>query len=160
MTAKRFFIRIDKKNGVGLFDGDLQLMYIQFNNIEDAKSCEDALIYQCNLMNELHDECEFLKIDNEALEDGATKYAELYHKSLKENEQLKQSYKEFEDECQSTFNAMSRKQNDLYRKNFKLKEENEQFKQQLRNSIKLIKKDTATILELEEEIKELKGDVE
>ena len=121
MTAKRFFIRIDKKNGVGLFDGDLQLMYIQFNNIEDAKSCEDALIYQCNLMNELHDECEFLKIDNEALEDGATKYAELYHKSLKENEQLKQ---------------------------------------QLRNSIELIRKDTATILELEEEIKELKGDVE
>ena len=46
-----------------------------------------------------------------------------------ENEQLKQSYKEFEEECQSTFNAMSRKQNDLYRKNFKLKEENEQLKQ-------------------------------
>ena len=45
-----------------------------------------------------------------------------------ENEQLKQSYKEFEDECQSTFNAMSRKQNDLYRKNFKLKEENERLK--------------------------------
>jgi len=46
----------------------------------------------------------------------------------KENEQLKQSYKEFEDECQSTFNAMSRKQNDLYRKNFKLKEENERLR--------------------------------
>ena len=48
-----------------------------------------------------------------------------------ENEQLKQSYKEFEDECQSTFNAMNRKQNDLYRKNFKLKEENEQLKKEL-----------------------------
>ena len=54
----------------------------------------------------------------------------------KENEQLKQSYKEFEDECQSTFNAMSRKQNDLYRKNFKLKEENEQLEQQLKDYIK------------------------
>ena len=50
-----------------------------------------------------------------------------------ENEQLKQSYKEFEDECQSTFNSMSRKQNDLYRKNFKLKEENEQLKQQIKD---------------------------
>lgn len=46
-----------------------------------------------------------------------------------ENEQLKQSYKEFEDECQSTFNAMNRKQNDLYRKIFKLKNENEQLQQ-------------------------------
>ena len=47
----------------------------------------------------------------------------------KENEQLKQSYKEFEDECQSTFNAMNRTQNVLYHKNFKLKEEIEQLKQ-------------------------------
>lgn len=47
-----------------------------------------------------------------------------------ENKQLKQSYKEFEDECQSTFNVMNRKQNDLYRKNFKLKEENEQLKEE------------------------------
>ena len=50
---------------------------------------------------------------------------------LNKNEQLKQSYKEFEEECQSTFNAMSRKQKDLYRKNFKLKEENEQFKEKI-----------------------------
>lgn len=40
------------------------------------------------LLNELNDECEFLKIDNETLEDGATRYAELYHKSLKEIEEL------------------------------------------------------------------------
>ena len=46
--------------------------------------------YVVELLNELHDECEFLEIENESLEDGATKYAELYHKSLKENEQLKQ----------------------------------------------------------------------
>lgn len=65
----------------------------------------------CNLLNELATKCSQLK---------------------KENEQLKQSYKEFEDECQSTFNAMSRKQDDLYRKNFKLKEENEQLKQELK----------------------------
>ena len=58
----------------------------------------------------------------------------------KENEQLKQSYKEFEDECQSTFNTMNRKQNDLYRKNFKLKEENEQLKQFKQSVFNLIDK--------------------
>ena len=42
-----------------------------------------------DVLNELNDKCEFLEIENESLEDGATKYAELYHKSLKENEQLK-----------------------------------------------------------------------
>lgn len=42
------------------------------------------------LLNQLNDECEFLEIENESLEDGATKYAELSHKVLKENEQLKQ----------------------------------------------------------------------
>ena len=57
--------------------------------------------------------------------------AEYVDKLQEENEQLKQSYKEFEDECQSTFNAMNREQNDLYRKNFKLKEENEQLKSEL-----------------------------
>lgn len=48
------------------------------------------------LLNELNDKCEFLEIENESLEDGATKYAKLYHKSLKENEQLKQENSIFE----------------------------------------------------------------
>ena len=112
MTVKRFENRLNKDN-------------VKFNTLNPVwdNEKEDALnvFEMIDLLNELNDECEFLKIDNEALEDGATKYAELYHKSLKENEQLKQ---------------------------------------QLRNSIELIRKDTATILELEEEIKELKGDVE
>ena len=60
---------------------------------------------------------------------------------LNENEQLKQSYKEFEDECQSTFNAMNRTQNDLYRKNFKLKKENEQLKQFKEDVFTLIDKE-------------------
>lgn len=47
-----------------------------------------------DLLNKLNDECEFLEIENEALEDGATRYAELAHKSLKENEQLKKENKE------------------------------------------------------------------
>ena len=62
---------------------------------------------------------------------------------LNENEQLKQSYKEFEDECQSTFNAMNRTQDDLYRKNFKLKEENEKLKQFKEKVFTLIDKEIA-----------------
>ena len=51
----------------------------------------------CKLLNELNDECEFLEIENKALEDGATKYAELYHKSLKENDKLKAICKDHRD---------------------------------------------------------------
>lgn len=47
-----------------------------------------------NLLNELNDKCEFLEIENEALEDGATMYAELCHKLSKENEQLKIRFNE------------------------------------------------------------------
>ena len=88
----------------------------------------------CELLNELHDENQKLK---------------------KENEELKQSYKEFEDECQSTFNAMSRKQNDLYRKNFKLKEENEQLKQQLKTK-HIVNKQYEELQRLKKENLELK----
>ena len=73
---------------------------------------------------------EILQIMNN-LNEKARERSKALSKLQKENEQLKQSYKEFEDECQSTFNAMNRKQNDLYRKNFKLKEENEQLKKLL-----------------------------
>ena len=91
----------------------------------------------CKLLNELSDENEqlkiFLKAVNEEL-DLANRDCDILEE---ENEKLKQSYKEFEDECQSTFNAMNRTQNDLYRKIFKLKEENEQLKQ---HNIELINK--------------------
>ena len=42
----------------------------------------------------------------------------------------------------------------------KYDKENEQLKEALKNSVKQIRKDTNTIFELEEKIKELKGDVE
>lgn len=51
-------------------------------------------------------------------------------------QELIQSSKEFEEDCQSTFNAMSRKQDDLYRKNFKLKEENEKLKERNKRQAK------------------------
>ena len=79
MTEKRFTLTFDDK----IVDN---LTGITHN----VHSGYDVAMDLSGLLNELNDECEFLEIENEALEDGATKYAELYHKSLKENEQLKQ----------------------------------------------------------------------
>lgn len=72
-TEKRFTLAYEKGNWWAVKDGDITLW-------------KEEVV---GLLNELNDKCEFLEIENEALEDGATKYAELYHKSLKENEQLK-----------------------------------------------------------------------
>ena len=80
-------------------------------------------------LNELVETNRELYKDNKQLKQGLNDDLELIGQLQEENEQLKQSYKEFEDECQFTFNAMNRTQNDLYRKNFKLEEENEQLKQ-------------------------------
>lgn len=67
MTEKRFIVSIDNKNGVGLYDGDIRLLYFQFNNIQDATECKDALKHQCSLMNELHEENEELLKDIDRL---------------------------------------------------------------------------------------------
>lgn len=82
MTAKRFH-----------YDRALEHIY-------DYDTCEDGIAESldcfdaCELLNELNDKCNFLEIENESLEDGATRYAELYHQSLKESEQLKSTIKE------------------------------------------------------------------
>ena len=88
------------------------------------------------VMNEF-DEVEYITDIVDYEDRDFADFIEFANEMAKENEQLKQSYKEFEDECQSTFNAMSRKQNDLYRKNFKLKEENEELKQALNRNIEV-----------------------
>ena len=51
MSEKQFRVGINKKNGVGLFNGEIRLLYIQFSNIESATSCRDALMHICNLLN-------------------------------------------------------------------------------------------------------------
>ena len=84
---------------------------------------------ECNAIIEANNEIDELKRENKELNKLCVKYGFEVGRLEEENEQLKQSYKEFEDECQSTFNAMNRTQDDLYRKNFKLKEENKQLKQ-------------------------------
>ena len=77
MTEKRFIVSIDNKDGVGLYDGDIRLLYFQFNNIQDATECKDALKHQCSLMNELHEENEELK--------ERVKQLQLNNKVIKKN---------------------------------------------------------------------------
>lgn len=114
MTEKRF-----KNNGTLIFDNKTPL-----NTFEVVDK-----------LNALHEENQSLKFQ---LDECRNNKLFSRRQLEKENEQLKQSYKEFEDECQSTFNAMSRKQNDLYRKNFKLKEENEQLKKAITTTDELL----------------------
>ena len=66
-----------------------------FLPIRDKNTNRKISLKQClDLLNELNDNSEFLEFENESLEDGATKYVELCHQSLKENEQLKSIVKE------------------------------------------------------------------
>ena len=114
----------------------------------NGEHCADVIT---TALNELNDENEQLKnmVRHNYVEHKrcVNNYVDKIKEVEKENEQLKQSYKEFEDECQSTFNAMSRKQNDLYRKNFKLKEENEQLKQQIENMAFILRQNGLGLME-------------
>lgn len=87
------------------------------------------------LLNELNDKCEFLEIEDESLEDGATRYAELYHKSLKENEQLKSRVEYLERkinrERKSHFIQDEKWQTESTQQITKLKKENEQLKKEI-----------------------------
>ena len=111
MTEKRFTLAYEKGNWWAVRDRDIILW-------------KEEVV---GLLNELNDKCEFLEIENESLEDGATKYAELYHKSLKENEQLK-SIKKFADRngiCIFNIDEAFRK---CWNDNAKLVKENEELK--------------------------------
>lgn len=96
MTEKRFTLSLDTEWWIV---GDNTIQVNEYGYRDDLvgedkyRGLKQELTEQevVDLLNELNDECEFLEIENESLEDGATKYAEWYHKSLKENEQLKQS---------------------------------------------------------------------
>lgn len=68
------------------FDGKFKA----YVNIVDGQRIVDLLNDLVDENEQLKQDIDFLEIENEALEDGATKYAELSHKVLKENEQLKQ----------------------------------------------------------------------
>ena len=109
MSEKRFGFEMDKN------------CYKCIVDIRDKKLYTDKK-QVVDLLNDLNDECDFLEIENEALEDGATKYAELYHKSLKENEKLKAICKDHRDHA-IDFKA------DCVR----LEKENEQLKQSVNN---------------------------
>lgn len=89
MIEKRFIVSIDNKNGVGLYDGDIRLLYFQFNNIQDATECKNALKHQCSLMNELHEENEEYRKENDILNKELKKLKRENEQLKLENEQLK-----------------------------------------------------------------------
>lgn len=124
MSEKRFKVSIDSNNGVGLFDDSARLVFIKFTNKEDAVSCKNALMYQCNLMNELYEEKEQLKIDLESSEttsDATSHYNAFLESKIrtleKENEQLKSERRNDAKE----FSA-------LFKQNLGLKRENDKLK--------------------------------
>lgn len=65
MTAKRFRVTISNTNAVSFVDvvEKKQLMSITFKNKSDAIDCKNALMYQCDLMNDLHEENQELRKD-------------------------------------------------------------------------------------------------
>jgi FtsZ-binding cell division protein ZapB len=71
MIEKRFRVTISNTNAVSLVDvvENKQLMSITFKNESDAIDCKNALMYQCDLLNELHKENEQLKQEVETLQE-------------------------------------------------------------------------------------------
>lgn len=65
MIEKRFRVIIGDENDVRFVDSvdNRQLIAISFKDYKDAVDCRDALLYQCNLMNKLHEENKALKSD-------------------------------------------------------------------------------------------------
>lgn len=86
------------KNHYDALDNLMKILSDNGFKVKDIHSAEDGELIRIHNfigsdLNELNDKCKFLEIENESLEDSATKYAELYHKTLKENEQLKDDLK-------------------------------------------------------------------
>lgn len=126
MTKNKRFTVIRKKNQVskemGNYVQDRGTTILKLGFFED---CNDV----CDILNYLNDECEFLEIENEALEHAATKYAELCHKTLKENKQLKaQLYCDEEEDVKEDYLTLSCKE--LH----KLKKENELLKMHMKSA--------------------------
>lgn len=87
----------DKRFNLAFYDNYDGTFSIQDTLYKEENKHLHSLDEIIDLLNELSDKCDFLEIENEALEDGATKYAERYHNVLKENEHLKQSYTKLKD---------------------------------------------------------------
>lgn len=93
MTEKRYFKRmweeeyyIFDSNTISESDFEEKLEYQGYKAFEDCMMGDEVV----NRLNELNNKCEFFEVENESLDDDITYYTELYNKSLKENEQLKQ----------------------------------------------------------------------
>ncbi len=92
MTEKRFRVTIGNENDVRLVDyiDNTQLISISFKDYNDAVDCRDALLYQCNMMNELHDENQALKERRHEDINDLSVIAMKYKALEEENKELKE----------------------------------------------------------------------
>lgn len=95
MSEKRFRVCIDDNNGVGLLDNSVRLLFFKFSNKEDAVTCEGALKYLCDLMNELHEENEQLR---QFINKGRRLSVKELMNNINENESLKKKIKDLQEE--------------------------------------------------------------
>jgi len=87
-TDKRFHVAVFNDNTVRFIDyeGVNDLISISFKEHSDAIDCRDALMYQCDLMNELYEENQQLKAQLTAdVEEGVCNICK-YHYLVKDDE--------------------------------------------------------------------------
>jgi len=136
MIEQRFRVTIGNENDVRLVDysDNKQLINISFKDYKDAVDCRDALLYQCNMMNELNNENTQLLIDNKELkctnitlfqenkelkneitlldmeltdkEKAFEKLHNMYVEAIKENKELKSKIKQLETENKAQSDAI------------------------------------------------------
>lgn len=157
MTDTRFRVTIGNENDVRFVDSvdNRHFLTISFKDYKDAVDCRDALLYQCNMMNELHEENQDLKSFNQDLSENLSVCAdkrlaqgEYLTKLTNENEQLKERINELQKESYGNLDGLNyyQEQNGhLSSKISDLECENEQLKKQLESEHTML--DNAILLE-------------
>ena len=158
---KRFRVTIGNENDVRLVDyiDNRQLISITFKEYKDAVNCRDALMYQCNLMNELAEENQELKSFNQDL---AEELSVCANARISKDNQIERLEEKIQRERNSFTKTQARWSKEAETKIKELTEENEQLKQLLNEAEDIILCQTTPHYQRQwENIKNnIKGDVE
>lgn len=148
MSEKRFKVCIDSNNGVGLFDNSVKLLFVKFTNKEDALSCKDSLKHHCNLMNELYNENEQLRLELEThknplwstreAEKKVNKLADSLADEIKKNGVLNEELNQLRIENERLKSRNNYNLEDCLLEIVELKEEKEQLKKKLESLQKVL----------------------
>lgn len=148
MSEKRFKVCIDSNNGVGLFDNSVKLLFVKFTNKEDTLSCKDSLKHHCNLMNELYNENEQLRLELEThknplwstreAEKKVNKLADSLADEIKKNGVLNEELNQLRIENERLKSRNNYNLEDCLLEIVELKEEKEQLKKKLESLQKVL----------------------